>query len=181
MADGTDETDTAAARFGHLLNYFKERPVTGPVEGHAASRSTPAPMNLAVLDHIEASVAEVVQHTRDANPEAGPIPSRADAIYDWCREHTEHADETVRQRTATIEYRQYLEHAIQAGDVKVVRPHRCPSCGTVGLLWQRQTQRAVCINRHCARRNGGTSRSWTLASLAHEHVASKESLKECAT
>jgi hypothetical protein len=126
-------------------------------------------------------VQEVVQHTRTANPEAGPAPSRADAVYDWCREHTQHSDETVRQRTATIEYRQYLEHAIQAGDVKVVRRHRCPSCGTVGLLWQRHTQRAVCVNRHCARRNSGVSRSWTLANLAYEYIASKKSLKECAT
>lgn len=181
MAQGDDAQDTAAARLRHLDKYFREHPVTGPVEGHSASRSTPAPLSLATLDHIQASVHEVVELTREANPQAGPTPSRVDAVYDWCREHTEHADEAVQQRRETIEYRQYLEHAIRAGDVKVVRSHRCPSCGTVGLLWHQAAQRARCINRHCARRNGGISRAWTLASLAHEHIASNESLKECAT
>src|SRR5688572_11076352 len=83
MEQGDTSKDTAAARLRQLTQYFREHPVTGPVEGHAASRSAPAPLSLATLDHIHASVNEVVEHTHAANPKAGPAPARADAVYTW--------------------------------------------------------------------------------------------------
>lgn len=176
-----DDTDTAAARLLEIHEYYREYPVTGPTVRSTPSATPGTPLNLATLDYVTATVQEVVQHTRAANPDAGPLPARVEAVYDWCREHTQHTDQATAQRLETLEYRHRLEHALRAGDDKVVRPHRCPACGTVGLHWQQADQRARCLNRHCARRNGGVSRSWSLARLAYEYVASKKHLKDCAT
>lgn len=177
MGNTDDSTDTAAARLRHLHRYFREHPVTGPVEGHSGSRSAPAPLSLATLDHIRASVAEVVGTTRDINPAAGPAPSRADAVYDWCHRNTEHAPDAAQQRLATVEYRQYLEHAVRAGDVKVVRPHRCPECRTFGLMWSPDMQRALCTNTECVDRDG-FSTTVDLARLAYEHVAGRKKIRQ---
>jgi hypothetical protein len=179
--DDTTGTDTAAQRLRELHAYFREHPVTGRAERSSPSTTPAAPANLTVLDHIQRTVTEVVEHTREANPAAGPAPSRADGVYAWAHQQTRHTDEGVRQRTETLEYRHYLEHALQAGDTAVIRPHRCPACGTLSLHWQAPVQRAVCVNRHCARRNGGVSRSWTLAHLAYEHIAERKSLRAHAT
>jgi hypothetical protein len=166
---GDESTDTAAARLQHLTTYFREHPVTGPSERHAATVTPGAPLSLATLDHVRACVDEVVQHTHAANPTAGPAPSRAEAVYDWCRQHTQHTDDTVQLRGQIIEYRQYLEHAIRAGDVKVVRPLRCPECQTFGLMWIREMRTVV-------------SRTFTLARLATHHVTSRKNLRQaCAT
>ncbi|MFF7795614.1 hypothetical protein [Streptomyces sp. NPDC007991] len=180
MVQEDNPQDGAAARLHQLAEYFREHPVEGPVEGHSASRSAPAPLSLATLDHIQASVNEVIAHTRGANPEAGPAPSRADAVYDWCREHTEHADETVQQRRDTIEYRQYLEHALRAGDKLVIRKQRCPECRTWGLMWQRDMQAALCTNTDCVD-NDGFSHTFTLARLAHEHVTARTKIRQART
>jgi hypothetical protein len=169
MAHGDEASDTASARLRDILQHFREHPVTGPVEGHTTTRTASAPLSLSTLDHVQASVSEVVQHTLNANPDAGPAPARADAVYDWCRQHTEHSDEAVQARRDTIEYRHYLEHAIRAGDVKVVRQHRCPECRTWGLMWSREMARALCTNTDCVDRDG-FSRTWSLAKLAHEHI-----------
>lgn len=184
---GSTDDDTAAGNQLSLLNrYFRQHAVTGP-EGHSfvssAPRSAPtvsaAPADLAVVDHIAASVAEVAEHTRDVNPEAGPLPPVVDAIYDWYVTNTRQADERQRQRGETIVYRQQLEHAIAMGDTLVVRPHRCPACDTLGLHWSDGKVR--CLNGNCARRNGGVSHSWSLAEIAYEYVASKKRLMDCAT
>lgn len=177
---GTEDGDTAAARLRQLHEHL-QHPVTGRAERAAPSPRPGAPVNLDVIDHISRCVTEVVEHTRAANPDAGPLPARVEAVYQWCRENTKYADGVVPQRTATIEYRHRLEHAVRAGDGKIVRPHRCPSCGTLGLHWQAAIQRAMCLNIHCAKRNGGTHRTWTLAKLAHEHVAAETMLRDCAT
>jgi hypothetical protein len=178
MGQGESTEDTAAARLRQLTQYFREHPVTGPVEGHTASRSAPAPLSLATLDHIHASVNEVIDHTRTANPTAGPAPTRADAVYKWARENTAHAPEAVQQRRETIEYRQYLEHAIRAGDWrKVIRPQRCPECRTFGLMWQTDMQAALCTNTRCVDKDG-FSTTVTLARLAHEHVAARRNIRD---
>ena len=176
-----EDTDTAGNRLALLNAFYRQHPVTGPTERSAPTATAKAPLNLAMVDHIDRSLREVVDHTRAANPEAGPLPDHLSGVYKWMRDSTENADETVAQRTAVLEYRHRLEHAVRAGDAKVIRPHRCLECGTVGLFWQAASWRAVCVNRHCAADNGGVSRSWTLSQLAHEHVVSKESLNECAT
>lgn len=176
-----DDKDTAAARLRQLHQYYLEHPVTGPTEGHAASRNASAPLSLGTLDHITSSVQEVVDHTRTANPDAGPIPDRLEAVYAWARQHTAHAPEAEQQRTEAIEYRHYLEHAIRAGDWrKVIRPHRCPECRTFGLMWQADIQRALCTNTECVDRDG-FSTTVSLARLAYVHVASRKSRRACAT
>ena len=184
---GTADLDSAGQRLAELNAYFREHPVSGP-EGHSYTLSgnhhthaeTGIPYNTRVCDHIAASVTEVVTHTRAANPDAG-LPDSIAGVYDWAREHTQAAPDDVQFRRDVLEYRHSLEHAITAGDIKVVRPHRCPACGTIGLHWQTERQRAVCLNLHCARANRGVARAWTLGRLAFERVAAEKSLRHCAT
>ncbi|MFM9373319.1 hypothetical protein [Streptomyces sp. Da 82-17] len=169
-----DPASQAASQLRLLAQHFTQYPVTGRTGTRRATAATPGtPLNLTVVDHIRASVAEVEQHTRAAAPEAGPLPAEAAAVYEWCRSHTAHADETVRRRRDTLIYRQQLEHAIRLGDTTVVRRHRCPGCGTVGLHWRQAMQRAVCRNQRCRAADGGVS-AWTLAHLAHEHIEAQE-------
>lgn len=177
MAHGTDN---AASRLKHLTTYFREHPVTGPVEGRTPTTSPSAPLSLDTLDHITASVAEVIDYTREANPQATP-PESVNDIYRWCVENTYNAPEDVQQRREVIEYRQYLEHAIRAGDWrKVIRPQRCPECRTWGLMWQADMQRALCTNTECVDRDG-ISTTVTLARLAHEHVTARKNLRQART
>jgi hypothetical protein len=184
---GHHDDDTAARRLSLLNQHFRERPVTGP-EGHSyvssAPRSTPTtpgiPYNLHVVDQIDAALLEVATHARAVNPDAGPLPSRVEGAYAWYRENIKNAPEAERQRANTIVYRQQLEHAIAMGETRVVRPHRCPACHTYSLFWQAPIEEAMCTNGHCLTPQG-TSRTWTLAQLAYEHVATQKSLRECAT
>ena len=176
---GTEDTgdgDGAAARLQHLQTYYREHPVTGPLEGHTTLVHPGAPLSLGTLDHITASVREVAEHTRALNPHAGPVPEAAAAVYDWAREHTEHADPIDRERGEVIEYRQMLEHAVRAGDIKVIRRHRCPKCRCWGLMWLGEAQRAVCTNTECVDRDG-FSNQFSLSRLATEHVASRKNLR----
>ncbi len=177
---GDDSTDTAAARLRHLTTYFREHPTT-PVEGRTPTPGPTTRLHLGNLDHIRASITEVIEHTHTANPDAGPAPTRADAVYDWCRQHTEHADHAVQVRRDIIEYRHYLEHAIRAGDIKVIRPLRCPECRTWGLMWVRERQAAVCTNTDCVDPDG-ISHAFSLSRLATVHITSLKNLRDaCAT
>ncbi|MET8585691.1 hypothetical protein ABZX39_33210 [Streptomyces collinus] len=184
MGTTSTDSDGAAARLRYIQNFVHDHPVTGPA-GHSyipsESRPTavhsPTPYRLTVLDHISASVDEIAEHTYAANPDAGPVPSQPAAVYDWCHQNTEHAPEADRERLEAIEYRQYLEHAIRAGDDSVVCRHRCPTCRTWGLMWQQHLQRAVCTNSRCHDRAGAASK-FTLARLAFEHVATRKNLRQ---
>jgi len=167
--------DTAAKQLAGLHQYFLEYPITGPAEIPPASRTASVPLNLGTVDHIHASVQEVVDHTRTVNPAPEPLPRRVQDVYAWCRANTQHADAAQQQRRETIIYRQYLEHAIRAGEHEVIPPHRCPSCRTWGLMWMPAAQRAVCTNLECVTRDG-TSNTFTLARLAYEHVAAQTEL-----
>jgi hypothetical protein len=176
---GDSKDDTASNRLRILNTHYREHPVTGP-EGHCVTTSASRPTVVApglpypaqIVEHIDRSVAEVAAHTRSVNPEAGPLPARVEAVYDWYREHTANAPAAQRQRRDTIVYRQRLEHAIAMGDTKVIRPHRCPGCRTFGLMWIAEAQRAVCTNSRCTTKTGLSS-SWTLAKLAYEHVSAQ--------
>jgi len=176
--------DTAAARLAQLHFFFREHPIKGP-EGHSFTSSAPRatatspalPFNAAVVDHVRASVQEIVDATRAINPDAAPFPPRVEAAYEWCRANTTHATVGQAQRIAVLEYRHRLEHAIRAGDTKVIRPHRCPACGTFSLFWRAAVQRAICVNHHCADENNGISRSWRLSRLAYEHVIALTALR----
>lgn len=175
------DEDTAATRLRQLAQYFREHPVTGPVEGHTPSRSAPAPLSLATLDHITQSVQELTELTDTVNAEPSPLPADVQDVYAWCVANTDHAPETTRQRRDTVIYRQYLEHAIRAGDWrKVIRPQRCPECRTFGLMWQADLQAALCTNTECVD-DDGFSTTVTLARLAHEHIAEKKDLRQVST
>ena len=181
MSVTDDGTDTAASRLHELHEFFRTHPVTGPTERHTATVRPGTPINLGMLDHIRRTVTEVVDHTYAVNPEAGPFPQHVADVYQWCRENTQHADDAQALSTRILEIRHRLEHAVRAGDTKVVRPHRCPACGTVGLLWQAGIGRAMCANVHCARRNKGTHRTWKLSRLAFEQALVEKSRLDCAT
>jgi hypothetical protein len=182
-------TDDATTRLATLVAHFSQRPVTSAA-GHSytpTGRRTPAtvsaaPLDLDMLDHIDASVQEIAAHARQVNPSAGPLPARVEAAYAWYMESTALAPAAEQQRRDTIVYRQSLEHAIAMGDTRVVRPHRCPACRTVGLMWRTEFRAAVCTNLRCVTTDG-MSRKWTLARLAYEHIAaqSENSVRDCAT
>jgi hypothetical protein len=180
----TTEDDTAPALLAELVHCFRERPVTGPA-GHSYIASEPratathpgAPLNLTVVDHIDATVKELADYTRETNPDAEPLPAHVEDVYRWCVENTQNAPEDLQQRRDTIVYRQKLEHAIAMGDHdfvrKAVRPIRCPACRTFGLMWRSEDQKAVCTNGRCLTKDG-LSHRWGLARLAYEHIAGQQ-------
>ncbi|MFF8250113.1 hypothetical protein [Streptomyces griseus] len=173
--------NTTEQRLRLLQAEFTQHQRRGPGDGRTATRTTsPAPLDLNVLDRIRTAVNEVVEHTRTAAPDAGPTPADDTRIYDWSRQHTAHLGTAQHQARETVIYRQGLEHAIAMGDTTVVCKHPCPGCGCWGLLWRPAVQRAACINRYCVD-NDGLSRSWPLQTLAHRHVARQLGLKSSAT
>lgn len=173
----TEQDATTAGRLRELNAYYRQHPVTSAA-GHSYISSAPratatepaTPFNVDVVDHIQASLREVVADTLAANPHPGPLPVRIEGTYRWCIENTANAPEAVQQRRDTVIYRQGLEHAIAMGDTKVIRPHRCPQCRTFGLMWRAAAGRAACTNRRCLDADGMTT-TWTLAQLAYEHIA----------
>lgn len=177
---GTTEEDTASSRLRLLSEEFLEHPRTGPTARRSPTVTASAPANLAIVDHIDASLREVTDDARSVNPEAGPRPDRIEDVYAWYVDNTRHAEPAARQRRDTIIHRQNLEHAIAMGDDSVIPPHRCPACRTFGLLWQAGMQRALCTNARC-RTKDGLSNTWTLARLAYEHVAAEKTLRVRAT
>lgn len=175
--------NTTEQRLRLLQAEFTQHERRGPGDGRTATRTTsPAPLNLNVIDRIQAAVAEVVEHTRAADwtHPAGPTPADATRVYDWARQHTAHLDLERQQARETLIYRQGLEHAITMGDTTVVRKHPCPGCGCWGLMWRPAVQRAACPSRYCTD-DDGLSRSWPLATLAHRHIARQLGLKSSAT
>jgi len=184
-----DDTSAAAGRLGALLTHLRQRPVTGPA-GHSYIPSgphthpvhSPALVDLGVVDHVNASVAELVDYAHDVAPDGEPLSEGAQNVYRWVVDRTSDAPAEVRQRRDTIIYRQSLEHAIAAGDVKVVRPHRCPACRTLGLFWRAEFGKAVCTNGRCLTKDG-LSHKWSLARLAYEHIAEQyeKAVRDCAT
>ncbi|MFE1949964.1 hypothetical protein ACFW9D_05780 [Streptomyces sp. NPDC059524] len=180
----TDSTaQQASAQLAHLARYFVELPTTGHTGGPTApvrSIENTAPLNVDTVSHIADSVREIRDYmTRESPGTLEPLPAEAAAVYDWCLRNTEHDDRAARQRRDTIIYRQYLEHAILTGDKLVVRRHRCPGCGTVGLHWHSGLKAAVCRNRRCT--SDGRASTWSLAFLAHEHIQEQERLSVRAT
>lgn len=181
MGLGEADAATAASRL-QLLEQEFTTPRRHPGDTGARTRPThaPAPLDLGILDHMQAAVAEVVTHTRAAAPHAAPPPARAAAVYDWMRQHTAHLAPERQDAAAAIVYRQSLEHALAMGDESVVRRQPCPDCGCWGLFWRPAARRAACVNRHCADEDG-RARTFTLAHLAQQHIATRETAARRAT
>jgi hypothetical protein len=184
MGQGDTSKDTAAARLRQLSAYLREHPVDGPA-GHSYISNQPRatavhpglPINVRVLEHIGRTVAEVVQYTREANPQAEPLPDDEADIYRWCVENTATAPDAVQQQREVLEYKHRLEHAVAAGDTDVIPPHRCPECRTWGLMWDKPRQRIVCTNSRCLDKDG-LSTTVSFRRLAHEHVAARKNLRD---
>lgn len=180
MRSSSDE-DTAAQLLTQLHTFFVQHPVTGEHTRRAPTTNPTAPANLAVVDHITATVRELADFTRQANPEAEQLPERVQDAYRWCVENTLNSPEDIQQRRDTIVFRQRLEHAIAMGDHKAVRPIRCPQCRGLGLFWKPEHQRAVCTSSRCLNKDGLSNR-WSLARLATAHIeAQQKTRRECAT
>jgi hypothetical protein len=177
---GRDTTEAATGL--HLLDtHYRVHPSTGPSGRRSASPAPGAPLNLAVVDHIDRCVAEVVDHARaDAGDTLAPLPPRVRDIYDWWHQHTEHAAPEVRLRRDIVIHRQRLEHAIALGETGVIRTYPCPGCATWGLIWQDHLHRALCPNIRCRDRNG-MARSWSLARLATQAETEQENRASRAT
>ncbi|MEU6054272.1 hypothetical protein ABZ829_28105 [Streptomyces xanthochromogenes] len=172
--------DTAARRLRLLATEFTTPARRGSAEVAAARPAhSSAPLNLGIIDHMRAAVAEVVGQVRETAPDAGPRPEDDTAVYAWWRDGTAHLDDDAQQAREAIIYRQSLEHAIAMGDHDVIRPNLCPGCGCVGLMWDRLRRHVACVNRYCVD-DVGLARTWTLAQVAHHHVGQKM-LKKSAT
>lgn len=171
--------DKATARLRELNTYYRTHPRIDTTARHASTAVASAPLNLGVIDHLRACVDEVVQHTRTADPQAGPAPEVA-SLYDWFREHTaDSSEEQARVREAVI-YRQGLEHAILQGETDIICTHPCPGCGTWGLQWSNARRRALCLNGDCRDRTGAGS-TWSLGRIATHHIAEQEVRRRRAT
>ncbi|MFE6126686.1 hypothetical protein ACFQ6Q_00215 [Streptomyces sp. NPDC056437] len=175
---GKGDAETAARRLRLLQAEFLE-PTRGEPGLRTGTRtSPPAPLHLGILDHMKASVEEVIAHTRQQAPNASPIPAEAGDVYDWCVQQTPHLDGERQAIRDALIFRQSLEHAIAMGDIKAVRKLPCPGCGCYGLLWRAGA--ALCPYDRCTDSRGMANR-WSLAQLAHHHVAFKKMLKTHAT
>jgi hypothetical protein len=173
-----DSDNTRAEHSLRLLaQHFREHPVTGPTGRRATSVTPGTPVNLAVVDRIDAAVRELADYTREHAPDASPRPAAVEDVYRWCVENTATADEHAQLRRDVTIYRQHLEHALAMGDTKVIPPHRCPACRTFGLRWKPSLQRALCTNRRCTTRDG-LSRTWSLGRLAWQHVSERKNLDQ---
>ncbi|MFF2731735.1 hypothetical protein ACFVS9_27990 [Streptomyces sp. NPDC058008] len=176
------DDDTTGRRLRLLAAEFTQhqRRSPDPTGRTATQAEPPAPINLGTLDYMRAAVAEVEQHTRAADPAAGPYRGSVDRVYEWARERTADLDEERQQAREALIYRQGLEHAIAMGDTAVIRKHPCPQCRCFGLYWRDESGKASCVNHYCVD-DDGVSHSWTLQQLAHHYIASKSALSVRAT
>jgi len=178
-----DTSDTAATLLRRLAVHYRQHPVTSG-SGHSYISSEPRatatapgiPVNLRVVDYIDDSVDEIEREVRAANPDAEQRPEELDRVYQWYVESTYNSPESVQQRRNTIVVRQAMESGIAMGDTTVVRPHRCPACRRLSLLWEARTSRALCTYTPCRDENG-RARRWTLANLAYEYIAARKNIR----
>ncbi|MEW2393113.1 hypothetical protein AB0933_32605 [Streptomyces venezuelae] len=172
LSQGDADSTTAAARMRLLQQEFTTPRRTGDTGRRATTTEPAAPADLSVIDYMARQVREVIDHTLAAAPTASRPPAEFAAVYGWMTTHTDEFEDEKRQTARAIVYRQSLEHALKMGDESVVRRHPCPDCGCWGLFWRAAAREAACLNRHCA--GEGPSRTFTLAQLAHQHIAAQE-------
>ncbi|MEU7435701.1 hypothetical protein AB0B07_33410 [Streptomyces sioyaensis] len=143
-----------------------------------------APIDLDVLDHIEAAAHEIVAQTYTAVPTAGPAPHEVEALYSWAEQATAHLPAERQQARDAMMLRQSLEHSLHAGDpgpvTAMVRYESCPTCRCWGLMWSRADWVVLCANRRCHDTVGLPTR-WSLQEIAERHVARVAALQRQAT
>lgn len=185
---GMGAEDDTAARLHLLATHHLEPARTDTGQRRATRTQAPLPVDVDMLDHLTASVTEIVTqartdavaaHAADPSVTVAPRPVDDADVYAWWRAIPVSDQERQDERERVI-YRQGLEHAIRAGDVRVVRRHPCPACGCYGLFWEPSQQAAICVNTYC-RDSEGLSRSWPLGHLAYLHVAAQKNLARTAT
>ena len=178
---GADETATAAARLRLLRagTHAPPSPGPGPRSRNRTSESRP-PVDVAVIDHIAATYREVIAHTREIAPAAGPAPADEAAAYEWLAANTPHVSAEQQQARDAMILRHSLEHALALGDKAVIRRIPCPACHCWSLFWRRTSHVAVCVNRDCRDRHGQPS-TWVLRQLAADRVAAKVARSRTAT
>ncbi|KPI31388.1 hypothetical protein OV320_2604 [Actinobacteria bacterium OV320] len=176
------DTAGAAARAFRLLNSPALRQPTrnAPAERRTTSTTPAAPLDLGLLDYLNAHVDEVITHTRAAAGEPGPVPRQRADIYDWCEQVIPTTEEDQQLLLRTMLERHRLEHAVRLGDFNAIRKEFCPACGCLGLFWEDAAQRAACSNRRCRTPDGLTQR-WTLARLAAQKAGGTEKWRRNAT
>jgi hypothetical protein len=175
------DTAAAAASALRLLNSpeLRHPPKAAPGLRRATTTTAPAPLDLALVDYLEATIHQVVDHTRQVNPNPEPLPD-VDGLYDWYTRNTLGADEADRRYRDTLIELHALEHALRLGDFDAVRPHPCPACGSWGLFWDREGNRARCSDRDC-RDDDGLASSWTPARLVAQKIQRTEIWRRSAT
>ena len=166
-----------------LLNNpeLRHQPATGPQLRRATSSTSGAPLNLGLVDYLDAHVNEVVTHVRSLpGHEKATLPAQPADLYDWYIEHTGTAPAAEQAHRDYITERHALEHAIALGEYNAVRPHPCPSCGSWGLFWDQRGNRARCSDVDC-RTPDGLASTFTLARLAAQKAQRTENWRRSAT
>ncbi|WP_448333531.1 hypothetical protein [Streptomyces sp. DSM 41534] len=178
---GADETATAAARLRLLRDNARApiTPSTGPRSRTRGSESRP-PIDVAIIDHIAATYREVIAHTREIAPDAGPAPADEAAAYEWMAANTPHLTAEQQQTRDAMLLGHSLKHALALGDETVIRRIPCPQCACWSLFWRHTTRVAACVNRHCRDKRGRPS-TWVLQQLAEHRVAAKIARSRTAT
>ncbi|NUQ95828.1 MAG: hypothetical protein HOY79_04465 [Streptomyces sp.] len=176
------DTAAAAARALRLLNSpdLRHPPNTGPTARRSANATPGAPLNLALVDYLEATADQVISHTRKVTPNPEPLPLNLDGLYDWYVRNTLGAAEADRRHRDTLIELHALEHALRLGDFDAVRPHPCPACGSWGVFWDPAGNRARCSDRDC-RDDEGLASTWTPAQLIAQKIQRTEIWRRNAT
>lgn len=140
------------------------------LRSHPAPAASSAPLDLAIVDFVTASRAELVEHTRSYTDVTAPVPREHADIIAWYGQHSPHLDEGARQAGEAMVYRQGLEAAVLARNTTAIRREFCPSCGCLSLKWVPPLQAAVCLNTKYDADEHGRPRRFTLGQIAAKVV-----------
>lgn len=167
----------------HLLTDpdLRHQPARGPQTRRATATTSGTPLNIHLVDYLDAHVNEVVTHVRSLpGHETATLPAQDGDLYDWYIEHTAGAPRAEQAWRDYVTERHALEHAIALGEYNAVRPHPCPSCGSWGLFWDERGTRVRCSDVDC-RTPDGLASTFTLARLAAQKVQGTEIWHRSAT
>jgi hypothetical protein len=170
---------TASGRMKIVHDNFltRGRPPIGTGR-HATATEAPAPLDLDILDYIEAKTAETIAFTHQVAPDADRAPREPSEVPRWAVEATATAGPYEQQARDALLYKQALESALLMGEKWRIRRHPCPRCETWALFIT--GGRIVCAHTRCTGDDGLAS-TWTTAQIAHAHVANSNHFQQNAT